>query len=120
MLYLLKSPTEKFITIKEIANHMDVSFFQLSKVANKLTKSGVLLSHTGPHGGVRLAKDPEQLKLFDIVTAIEGPDVFEGCVLGLGHCGEDNPCPVHNYWRAAKLVITKMFKEQSLKELRML
>ncbi|MFQ6674329.1 MAG: RrF2 family transcriptional regulator [Fidelibacterota bacterium] len=116
ILYLVRYPKATFTPIKEIAAHTGISFFQLAKVAQHLIKGGILTSYTGPNGGVALSRAPHQLRLFDIVSAMEGPAVLDGCVLGLDLCRDENPCPVHQYWKEAREVITKMFKERTLDE----
>ncbi|MFQ6616353.1 MAG: RrF2 family transcriptional regulator [Fidelibacterota bacterium] len=114
VLYLVSHPAETFTPLGRIAHETGISFFRLSKVAQALIRAGILISYTGPNGGVNLAKPPDRLRLFDVVEALEGPAVFDGCVLGLDQCGEENPCPVHTYWKEAKNVITRMFKEMTL------
>lgn len=116
VLFLASHPAETFTPLSRIANETGISFFQLSKVAQVLIKAGILTSYTGPNGGVNLAISPDRLRLFDVVEALEGPAVFDGCVLGLAQCGEKNPCPVHTYWKEARDVITRMFKEMTLDE----
>ncbi|MFQ6676427.1 MAG: RrF2 family transcriptional regulator, partial [Fidelibacterota bacterium] len=116
VLYLVSHPVETFTPLGRIASETGISFFQLSKVAQVLIKAGILTSYTGPNGGVNLARPPDMLRLFDVVSAVEGRTVLDGCVLGLAECGENNPCPVHSYWKEARDVITRMFKERTLDE----
>lgn len=114
VLYLTFHPAKAFTPLGQIAAETGISFFRLSKVAQVLIKAGILTSYTGPNGGVNLAKSPDRLRLFDVVEALEGPAVFDGCVLGLAGCGEENPCPVHTHWKKAKDVINRIFKEMTV------
>ena len=38
----------------------------------------------------------------EVILAIDGPDLFDRCVLGLDYCGDDRPCPLHPQWRVVK------------------
>ncbi len=70
----------------------------------------------GPKGGGALVEQPSEVRLYDIVSAIEGPDLFDRCVLGLEGCGEANHCPIHSYWKSIKDSIMTLFREKSLDE----
>jgi Rrf2 family protein len=46
----------------------------LNKQMQALARAGIVSSTSGPKGGFRLARAPENISLLDIVLAIEGPD----------------------------------------------
>jgi len=117
--YLLKEGgNHHYIRLRKIAPELGVSFYQLTKVAQKLIQAGILDSYTGPNGGVALKKSPDGIRLIDIVAPIEGEDLFDKCMLGLGECGDDDPCPVHEYWEDTKLRLKRLFNEMTLEEMR--
>ncbi|MEE9166574.1 MAG: Rrf2 family transcriptional regulator [Candidatus Neomarinimicrobiota bacterium] len=116
VLYLTRFQNGNFRRIREIAEECGVSYFQLGKVAQSLIKAGILESYTGPHGGVRLTKGRSETRLYDILEAVEGTDIFERCVLGFQECGDVNPCPVHDHWKKARSVISQLFKERTVEE----
>lgn len=116
MLYLSHHPGDEYIPIKTTAAQTDISYFTLGKVAQRLIKADILESYTGPNGGVALVKQPSEVRLYDIVSAIEGPNLFDHCILGLAGCGEANHCPLHNYWKSIKDSIMTLFKEKSLED----
>ncbi|MFU8811484.1 MAG: RrF2 family transcriptional regulator, partial [Balneolaceae bacterium] len=43
---------EVYVTIKELSDELDISFFFLTKVLQQLTKAELLESYKGPNGGV--------------------------------------------------------------------
>jgi Rrf2 family protein len=45
----------------------------LLKVLKALVPIGVLQSLRGPHGGYRLAKEPKQISLLEVIEAVDGP-----------------------------------------------
>ena len=50
-----------------------------------------MTSYRGPNGGVSLAKPGEQIKIMEIVEAIDGPKLFTDCIMGLPNCGDQEP-----------------------------
>src|SRR5437879_3327450 len=44
----------------------------LNKQLQALARAGILSSVSGPRGGFRLARPPDQITLWDVVAAVEG------------------------------------------------
>ena len=57
----------------EIAAAHNIPERFLLKVLKPLVSAGLLDSIKGPHGGYRLARPPGQIKLLEIVEAVDGP-----------------------------------------------
>jgi Rrf2 family protein len=79
-----------------------------------LTQAGLLTSYRGPNGGIALTRPPNKITLREVIVAIDGPDLFEGCVLGLPGCGEQKPCPMHVKWATERERLEKMFATTTL------
>ncbi len=90
----------------------------VSKVLQILTKSGIVGSHKGKNGGFFLAKPANEIRLIEIVLAIDGNEIFNSCVLGFPGCSDDHPCPVHNTWGKLRDEAYKMLSSQTLAELK--
>ena len=116
VLYLGSQPFKKPILQKEIANSLDIPHYYLGKILQPLTKSGYLDSKTGAAGGFYLVKPPDKINLFNIVTIFDGEDCFEDCVLGFPGCDDKTPCPVHEEWSTAKLIIKKIMLNHTVAE----
>ena len=108
---------DEYISIGRISEDLDISFHFLTKTFQKMTQAGLLESQRGPSGGVRLARDPEEITLRDIVFAIDGPGLFTECILGLPGCGDDKPCPLHNQWATERERLVDMLEEATLDQL---
>ncbi|MEE9163024.1 MAG: Rrf2 family transcriptional regulator [Candidatus Neomarinimicrobiota bacterium] len=117
VLSLALQPRDEFIPIRSLADQTGISYFQLGKVAQRLIKANILHSYTGPHGGVALSKSPAKISLSDIVSAIDGPVLFDRCVLGLAGCSEAAPCAIHDHWKSIKESIKDLFNDRTLDEL---
>lgn len=59
--------------IKEIAERQSIPPRFLEQIFQDLKRAGLVGSRRGPRGGYQLAKDPSEIRLGDIVRALEGP-----------------------------------------------
>lgn len=109
VLWLAYASPTSYVKLKEIASELEISFYQLSKVAQKLISNGLLDSHTGPHGGVLLASNTDNITLMDILVATDGDDFKDRCILGIEACNEDNQCVVHQHWIKVNKSLCSMF-----------
>lgn len=116
-LFLASNENGEYISIREMSEKLDISFHFLTKILQQLTGAGLMESHKGPNGGVRLTKSGSEISLFDIVEAIDGVDLFTECALGLPGCGTAKPCPLHDKWADNRDNIRKMLEETDLVEL---
>lgn len=84
--------------VRDIAATLDVPASYLVKVLQNLTRAGLLRSIRGPGGGVRLARSPKEIRLWDVLAAVGPMTEYERCILGLDDCSDANPCPLHELW----------------------
>lgn len=59
--------------IKEIAERQAIPPRFLEQIFQDLKRAGLVASRRGPRGGYQLAKTPADIRLGDIVRALEGP-----------------------------------------------
>ena len=116
-LFISSRTDDGFVSIRKIGEELDISHHFLTKVLQDLTKAGLMKSLRGPNGGVALNRSPESIFLFEIVVAIDGHDRFEGCILGLPGCGDQSPCPLHDYWEGVRDGVREKFENVNLDEL---
>ena len=72
VLMFLALNRERLATIPEIAAAYGISENHLMKVVHQLARAGVIESVRGKGGGIRLAREPEAIRLGQIVRASEG------------------------------------------------
>lgn len=109
-----KSPDRSFIPIGELSRELHISFHFLTKVLQILTREKILKSYRGPHGGITLARPSRDIRLIDIVKAIDGNDLFETCILGLSGCGTGKPCPLHDHWARIRELLEQSLESVNL------
>ena len=115
MIYLETYGSETRINLNEISKAIDSPTAFTSKILQELRKNGLLTSIKGINGGFQIANN-RQIDLKEIVTIIDGDDIFDNCVLGLKRCSSLNPCPVHHKYAAVKRELLQIMLESYLKE----
>ena len=113
-LYLASLGPNGFVPIRTISRDLSLSSSYLTKIFQKMTRAGLMHSHRGPNGGVAFRRPAETIPLLDIVTAIDGTDVFPACALGLTECGPHHPCPLHPRWTLHCGALRKLFADATL------
>ncbi|MDP6633689.1 MAG: Rrf2 family transcriptional regulator [Phycisphaerae bacterium] len=92
----------RLASAREIASRFDVSASLLMNVLKQLASVGYIESVRGSHGGYRIAIDPEEVSLGDLVGVLEGPVRLAECVTEVaGNEGECTcqvmaSCPVND------------------------
>jgi Rrf2 family transcriptional regulator, cysteine metabolism repressor len=105
----------------EIAACQKIPEAYLDQLLSSLRRVGIVRSVRGPHGGHELARDPRQLTLGDIVTALEGPVVPHEFVHepASDDQGADwwAACAVRNAWLAATEASQRVLDQTSISDL---
>lgn len=114
MLYLARRKEKEPVLLRDVSDALRIPHHFLNKVLQNLTRDGLILSRKGAKGGFELGRPADTIALHDIITSVDGDSIFTQCVLGFPSCSEASPCPVHNQWKSAKQVITKMVDEKTL------
>lgn len=112
--YLASQNSDAFVPVHEMSRALGISASFLAKIVRELTRSGLLESYRGPNGGVALSQSADTICVRDIIVAIDGPDLFECCLLGLPGCGTEAPCPLHEEWSKMRDQIETSFAEMDL------
>ncbi len=75
--YLARIPDGKFAMARQIAEDEKIPAHFLAKILQELTRKGLLRSNKGPSGGFSLRVPASQIKLLDLVEALDGHALAE-------------------------------------------
>lgn len=87
------SGQDKLAHIDALAEAEKIPANYLVQILNELRNAGLIISKRGKQGGYALSKNPAQIKLLEIVTAVDA-ELLEGGFSCEGHSGER----VANIW----------------------
>jgi len=87
----------KRVKIQDVATNSGSPEAFTAKILGKLNKAEIINSYKGPQGGFEMdTQKIQSTKLEEIVYAIDGDSIYNGCALGLSECDASDPCPMHN------------------------
>jgi Rrf2 family iron-sulfur cluster assembly transcriptional regulator len=107
----------KRVQLDEIAENLQVPRYFLGKVMKRLAKEGILDSVKGHNGGFSANMTTLDTRLA-VIAELTG-DGFQSnrCVLHLGACDSQNPCPVHRQIEPLKEQWNNTLMRLSVKDL---
>ncbi|HLB07072.1 MAG TPA: Rrf2 family transcriptional regulator [Alphaproteobacteria bacterium] len=90
------------VVLAGIARRQEISLSYLEQLFSKLRKCGLVSSVRGPGGGYRLGRPAEELRISEIVLAVDEPmrqtrckgEEHEGCM------SDKSRCLTHDLWEA--------------------
>lgn len=100
--HLAQVPENKYAMVKNIAEQEDIPAQSLAKILQQLARKGLLRSRRGRAGGLALRVDASEVRLRDIVEALDELASYQQCASGLPECNEDMPCSMHDSWVALR------------------
>jgi len=88
------------ISLADVADRQEISLSYLEQLFSKLRKGGVVKSVRGPGGGYLLSRDATEVRISDIVLAVNEPLSTIRCVPGSTEgCKSDRSrCLTHDLW----------------------
>jgi len=84
--YLGAAPEDAHVPVGEIARGLRRSPTHLAKVLHRLARAGLVGSARGLRGGYRLERAAAAIPVLEILEAVDGKLVEEGCILGEPIC----------------------------------
>lgn len=106
------------VKIREVAQKTNSPEAFTAKIVGALTKHNIVRSQKGPTGGLEI--DIERMKninISEIVLAIDGDSVYNGCGLGMSQCNAINPCPMHEKFAIIRAELKQMLETTTIYEL---
>ena len=106
---------EKNFSTKKLSEELDIPYKYLTRIITNLVNANLLQSTLGRGGGISFLKKLNQIKVIDVLQAIDDTD-REDCVIGMGKCTQEKKCIVHDKWKSVKCNIERDFFDLTLDE----
>jgi Rrf2 family protein len=110
VLFLTRQPGRS-ASVDEISKSMLVPRVFLAKIMQRLTRAGIASSARGAKGGFRLARDPEDISLFEVIETIQGPLAANICAVDKRKCSLCSRCAVHPAWVKIRELVERELKQ---------
>jgi Rrf2 family protein len=103
-------------TTAQIAEVTQVPPGYLAKVMQSLSRMRLVHSQRGLNGGFTLTRDPAELSMLEIISAVDPIRRFHECPLGVPTHSE-NLCPLHRRLEEAAKMLEEKFGETNVASL---
>ena len=114
-IYYKKTP----VSLRDISLRQNISLLYLEQIFLKLKKNNIVKSVRGINGGYMLVKIPKELKILDILLALDQKVKTIGCKKdSKKSCnGKSTKCITHNFWDELDIHINSFFESKKLSDL---
>jgi Rrf2 family protein len=108
-------------SLAEIAAEEDLPRAYLEQLAMGLREADLVVSTRGAHGGYELARDPREIRMSDVLRALEGPIAPMICATDApdhaSTCDRTSSCTVNFLWVRVRDAITGALDGMTLADL---
>tara|TARA_B100001027_G_scaffold144740_1_gene100971 strand:+ start:7835 stop:8266 length:432 start_codon:yes stop_codon:yes gene_type:complete len=107
------------VSLRDVSVRQNISLMYLEQIFLKLKKNNIVKSMRGNKGGYKLNKDPNQIKLSEILLAVNENVKTVKCIKHLkkGCTGKSVKCNTHNLWDELDNHINTFFESKNLSDL---
>ncbi len=117
MLELARRYGQGLVPGREIAASQGIPESYLDQLLTVLSKARLLRSVRGPQGGHSLAQAPANIRLSDVVLALEGSAAPASCVADQGTCELTGACALREVWQQAEEAAMQVLASITLDDL---
>ena len=117
MIDLALNNNGKYISLKDIAERQEISNKYLEQIISLLNKASYLETARGNTGGYKLAKEPKEYTVGDILRATEGDLAPIYCLTEDGECNRQKLCKTYSFWKGLDDVINEYIDSKTLEDL---
>ncbi len=117
MLYLALDYKKKPVSLKEVSKKEDISARYLEQIIILLKNAGLVGSNRGAKGGYYLTRPPDQVKMSEIIRALEGSWALVECVENEGYCSKVDSCTNYDIWKEATKALSDVFEKYTLSDM---
>jgi len=114
---LAEVPEDGWLGTAVLAKEIGAPVNYLGKLLHILTRERIILSQKGVKGGVRLARPPQEITLYQALEPFENFHRWTGCLLGQEGCPDMTPCALHGRWAPARDEVLRFLRETTAADL---
>jgi Rrf2 family protein len=109
---------DELVPARSIAESQRIPLRFLEQQLGALHKAGLVESFRGAGGGCRLSRPAQDIRVANIVDALEGPLYPMGCLSAEDHtCFADAQCGLQELWGDVQVAIRQVFERMTLADM---
>ena len=115
---LAEQDSDRYITLREIAERQEISEKYLESIVKELVKAGFLEGLRGKGGGYRLGQAPEEIGVLDVLKLTEGSLAPVACLAEDSKpCARAENCRTLPLWEGLNKVVRDYLKGFTIRDL---
>lgn len=99
---------------KDIANSQEIPLNYLDIIISGLRNAGLIINYGGKSSGYVLAKQADQISVYDVYRAFEPELELVNCSCPTNLCKRIDICPSKDYWFDLNTQIKSMLKKSTI------
>lgn len=117
LLDLALHETDEPVPLKDIAQRQQIPLQYLEHLITPLITAGIIRSIRGARGGIMLAKTPGEIRLREVIQALEGSIAPTECLNNPGICDRSSSCVTRDVWEEMKNAMEGVLSATTLRDL---
>jgi len=101
----------------EIAGRQKIPESYLEQLLTTLRRAGFIRSVRGPQGGHALIRDPRELRVSEVIEALEGALMLTDCLDEGGACAKSGGCAQTEMWLAVREAMLNVLDNTTIADL---
>lgn len=105
---------DQYVSIAQVSKEEDIPYAFARTIQHDLATTGYVKTTRGARGGLRLAIDPAQVTLQELMSALQGPLSISPCSADPTYCAKSEHCSFNKVWIAADRLLDALFSSLTL------
>jgi Rrf2 family protein len=115
---LAQEPDGGSLNTKMIAERYHIPGELLAKILQQMARKALVTSTAGPTGGYRLAREPHEISVSDVINAVDGrPAVVQCFKNGRIACSQFETCTIRNPMELVQQRMVQVLDEMTIYDL---
>jgi Rrf2 family protein len=105
------------VPIRDFAKAQGISTKYAKQLMNHLGKAGIVRGYRGVGGGYALARDPNDITVFDIYNALKEDVHLAPCVRMDVDCDREDTCAAKEFWAGMSKTLVRELRSTTIGDL---
>jgi Rrf2 family protein len=104
----------QFVSAREIASQQKVPYPFLRRILHGLIKNGLIQAKEGAGGGVRMHKNPAEIKIVDVINIFQGKVELTDCMFRGKSCHNRSKCVLRKEIKRIEGIVVREFGKMTI------
>ncbi|MBP7161976.1 MAG: Rrf2 family transcriptional regulator [Candidatus Omnitrophica bacterium] len=116
-LILLAKEKDVFLSAKNISDTLNIPYHFLRGILQKLIQDGFIESKEGVSGGVRIIRNPSQIRIIDLIKLFQGGFELSDCMFRQAICPNRKTCVLRAELKRIENTVSQEFEKLTIAKL---